>query len=92
MDRIHFAFLDAQHVKRAVLNEFATVASRQRRGDMIVFDDVTPQAYPGVVAAVNEIEAEGAYRVERLTISSQRAYAWGTRIGSKQREDSDGSN
>lgn len=80
LDRINFAFLDAQHVKRAVLYEFKIVSDRQRQGDMIVLDDVTPAAYPGVVAAVDEIEARSDYDFNRLALSDERAYAWGVKI------------
>jgi predicted O-methyltransferase YrrM len=81
LERINFAFLDAQHVKRAVLHEFNIVSARQRPGDMTVFDDVTPSAYPGVVAAVQEVERQCEYKVKRLTISESRSYAWAIRAG-----------
>lgn len=79
LDRIHFAFLDAQHTQKAVLNEYSVVAPRQKPGDLIFFDDVTPAMFPGVVAAVASIEASAAYALRRLTISDQRAYAWGAK-------------
>ena len=79
-DRINFAFLDAQHIKSSVLNEFDFVKARQQSGDMVFFDDVTPKTFPGVVAALRDIECEGTYRIEHLTISEQRAYAWGSKI------------
>lgn len=79
VDRINFAFIDAQHTKTNVMLEFGAVSKLQNKGDMIVFDDVTPGTFDGVVEAVNEIEAGGDYTVRRLTASKQRAYAWGTR-------------
>jgi hypothetical protein len=75
LDRINFAFLDAQHVKRAVMHEYSVVAGRQLAGDMIVFDDVSP-SYPGVLASVRNIEQDGRYVVSRLGISDVRGYAW----------------
>lgn len=42
---------------------------------MIVFDDVTPRLFDGVVAAVDSIAAGGRYAVERLQLSDQRGYA-----------------
>jgi predicted O-methyltransferase YrrM len=76
LERIHFAFLDAQHIKRSVLQEFDCVSTLQEKGDMVLFDDVTPQVFPGVVAAVNQIESAKEYQVRRLSISEQRGYAW----------------
>jgi predicted O-methyltransferase YrrM len=79
VSRINFAFLDAQHLNAAVLHEQAAVAALQQRGDMVVFDDVSPDVFPGVVAAVAKIETDQSYDITRLSISRQRAYAWGKR-------------
>lgn len=79
LNRIHFAFLDAEHSQEAVEREFAFVAARQRPGDRVVLDDVTPGAFPGVVAAVDAIEAAGAYIVERVASADERGYALATR-------------
>ena len=79
LERIHFAFLDAQHIRSSVLAEFGAVRARQEPGDMVFFDDVTPAVFPGVVDAVAQIEAGGDYRLRRLAISAQRAYAWAIR-------------
>lgn len=79
IDRVNFAFLDAQHLRSSVLHEFGTVAARQSAGDVVFFDDVTAASYPGVVEAVAEIEGQGEYEVERLTLTAERAYAWATR-------------
>jgi len=75
LSRIHFAFLDAQHTKEDVLFEYVYVRDRQVTGDMIVFDDVTPGLFDGVIAAVNQIESDGLYTIERLTVSNERGYA-----------------
>jgi predicted O-methyltransferase YrrM len=79
IDRVNFAFLDAQHIKSSVLNEHAQVAARQQPGDMIFFDDVTPAQYPGVVAAVQKVQDDGAYVLRRI-ISNQRGFAWGHKV------------
>ena len=76
LERVHFAFLDAQHIRSSVLQEFGWVSAIQRSGDMILLDDVTPGLFPGVVAAVNQIESNEEYDVIRLSISEQRGYAW----------------
>lgn len=78
--RIHFAFLDAQHTAQDVMAEYYYVRDRQQSGDIIVFDDVTPGIFDGVVEAVNSIESDGLYLFERLLISGQRGYAVGTRV------------
>lgn len=79
LGRIHFAFLDAEHTQPAVQREFDFVAARQRPGDRVVLDDVTPGAFPGVVAAVDAIEAEGFHAVERVMSGQERGYALVTR-------------
>jgi predicted O-methyltransferase YrrM len=76
LQRIQFAFLDAQHIERSVLQEYDCIKAVQQTGDMIIFDDVTPKTFPGVVAAVDQIDAKGEYSVTRLPISDQRGYAW----------------
>ncbi len=80
LSRVNFAFLDATHEEKDVLEEYNYVASRQQTGDMIVFDDVTPQEFPGVVSAINAVEAKGHYRVDHITASQHRAYAIATRL------------
>lgn len=82
VDRVNFAFLDAQHTRTAVLNEYSQIASRQKRGDMLFFDDVTPQQFPGVTAAVQQVEDDGLYSLRRLAISNQqeRGFAWGSKL------------
>lgn len=73
--RIHFAFLDAEHTKNAVLDEFDFVKARQEVGDIVVFDDVTPRKFPEIVDAVSAIEMEGQYAVQRIQVSQERGYA-----------------
>jgi hypothetical protein len=80
LERVHFAFLDAQHIERSVMQEFRTVAERQEAGDMLVFDDVTRSHFPGVVRAVEAIESRSDYAVRRLKVSDQRGYAWAKRL------------
>lgn len=79
MDRVNFAFLDARHITLSVMGEFNFVEDRQQHGDMIVFDDVTPGLFPGVVKAVEKIEASGNYDFRRLSINERRGYAWANR-------------
>lgn len=79
LSRINFAFLDATHSEAEVRREFDFVSARQMKGDIVVMDDVTPNLFPGVVAAVEAIESGGSYTVERIVASQQRGYAIATR-------------
>src|SRR3546814_14767217 len=72
LSRINFAFLDATHTEPEVRHEFEFVSARQASGDVVVLDDVTPSLFPGVVAAVDALEAGGHYAPERLAASEQR--------------------
>jgi len=75
IDRIHFAFLDAEHKFNNVIEEFKYVEKKQLSGDRIFFDDVTPELFPGVVDAVKFIEKEFDYKVQYYISSKQRGYA-----------------
>jgi len=80
LNRINFAFLDAQHTKSAVLQEFKFIHKRQIKGDMIFFDDVTPNLFDGVCNAVKEIEIEYPYKIKYLPFDRNRGYAIATKI------------
>ena len=75
VDRINFAFLDAQHTKNNVLNEFFFVSKHQLKGDIVVFDDVTQGLFDGVCEAVKYIEKNLSYDIEYLNFSKDRRYA-----------------
>jgi predicted O-methyltransferase YrrM len=81
LPHVHFAFLDAEHTYDALRRELAFVAARQRPGDVIVCDDYTPAQFPGVVRAVQELTATGAYELESFTSSDERGYAHLRRVG-----------
>ena len=74
MPRTHFAFLDGAHTYQNVLDEFDYLVGRQQEGDVVFFDDYTPQAFPGIVQAVDEICAAHGYSKDVITISEQRGY------------------
>ena len=78
INRINFAFLDAQHSKKSVIEEFQFIYARQITGDMIFFDDVTPDMFPGVCEAVNEIELNYPYKIKKLNFDKSRGYAIAT--------------
>lgn len=72
--RVHFAFLDSVHTYEHVMAEFACIRDRQKSGDVLVFDDYSPESYPGVVAAADEICRTRRYRARVLAASPQRRY------------------
>tara|TARA_B100000989_G_scaffold298502_1_gene288143 strand:- start:4809 stop:5696 length:888 start_codon:yes stop_codon:yes gene_type:complete len=80
LNRIHFAFLDAQHTKKSVLEEFKFIYKRQISGDIIFFDDVTPNMFPGVCEAVDYIKINYPYKIKSLNFDRSRGYAIATRI------------
>ncbi len=61
--RINFAFLDGAHTYEDVLFEFNTISNRQKKGDIIIFDDYNEKKFPGVVNAINNIAKEGKYNI-----------------------------
>jgi cephalosporin hydroxylase len=80
LNRVHFAYLDARHTREAVMEEAAFVRHRQGAGDIVCFDDVTPELFPGVVEAVDELEAGASYAMRRITTNEQRGYAIGSKL------------
>ena len=74
-DRINFAFLDAAHTYKDVINEFNFVSNLQKKGDVIFFDDYSPEVFNPVVKAINEIEKLNKYRFEKIYSTEQRGYA-----------------
>jgi len=79
LTRVNMAFLDGAHVYPAVMAEFETIRHLQQSGDLIFFDDYTPDQFPGVVQAVEEICSSFGYRKEIVRISGERGYAIGTK-------------
>lgn len=76
---VDFAFLDAQHVFQEVMREYRWVRERQRPGAQILFDDVTPGKFDGVIRAVRLVHKSNVYKVEKFEISPQRGFAIASR-------------
>lgn len=72
--RIHFAFLDSAHDYYYLIEESKYVNDKQKKGDIIFFDDYTPKIFPGVVRAVDEICEKYKYSKETITVNNARAY------------------
>lgn len=81
LEHIHFAFLDAQHSFETVMDEYSFVEERQDVGDLIVFDDVTPGVFDGVVEALDAIGRKGLYEIRQLGRANERGYAVARRLG-----------
>jgi len=80
LPRVNFAFLDAAHTKKDVIYEFNYLQKRQVRGDIIIFDDVTKNLFPGVISALNIIKNMGTYNIEFFEIAKYRRIAIATKI------------
>jgi len=80
LSRIHFAFLDGAHEYRDVQYEVSFVRSRQKKGDIIFFDDYQESYFPGIVKAVKELDAEGSYRTNIIVANQQRGYAMAKKL------------
>ena len=79
-ERIHFAFLDGAHTYEDVIFEFQQIRDCQKIGDIIVYDDYTPQQFPGLVRAVNEICENNQYQRTDLQANSGRGYVVATKL------------
>ena len=53
---------------------------RQKKGDIIFFDDFHDTLYPGIVKAVEELEGSGKYSLKIISVNEQRSYAIGEKI------------
>jgi hypothetical protein len=72
--RIHFAFLDGAHSYEDVIFEFSQIRELQQPGDIVVYDDYTPQQFPGLVRAVDEICTKNVYQRIDLQAHAGRGY------------------
>ncbi len=75
IDRINFSFLDGAHDYEDVRFEFNYLKNRNKKGDMIFLDDVTPGSYDSIVKLVNEIKEENLYFITLLDSDPKRGYA-----------------
>lgn len=75
LKRINFAFLDGAHDYKSVKLEFDFIFNRQKRGDIIIFDDVTQDKFNGIVKLVKEIKMNNTYDVQLLNSTINRGYA-----------------
>lgn len=74
LNRINFAFLDGSHTKKDVIAEFNYVSTRQIKGDIIVFDDYTPNHFTEIVDAINFIKTSNKYSFKTIFSGEDRGY------------------
>lgn len=79
IQRVNFAFLDAEHTFDALAQEFRYVSSRQVTGDVIVVDDYSRGVFEGVVRLVDSPEVQQKYDIQIITSNAPRSYAVCTR-------------
>jgi len=72
---INFAFVDAMHDYDSAIGEANYIASHQKSGDMVLFDDVGVQ-FPGVKKAVDEIKTNKGYAVVTSFRTKYRPQPW----------------
>ena len=80
LDRINIAFIDSVHDYDTVIREFRSIKRSQRLDDIIIFDDVVFEKYPGVVDAIDEIRSTAEYDIKLLPLSSNRGFAIARKI------------
>lgn len=73
--RVHFAFLDGGHTFEHVSREFKLVARYQKSRDIVVFDDYSPNQFPGLVSSVDQLCVELGYDLQVVQANDKRGYA-----------------
>jgi len=76
---VNFAFLDGAHTYNDVMFEFSQIKDKQIKGDVIVYDDYSPNLFPGIVSAVDDICKTHNYKKEVLVSEENRAYVVATK-------------
>ena len=74
VSRVNFAFLDGAHTYDDVMYEFLQIKDKQIKGDIIVYDDYSPDLFPGIVKAVDYICESYDYSREDLVSEDNRTY------------------
>ena len=65
--RINFCFIDGSHDYDDVKYEIQYITKRQRKNDVIFFDDYNIKKFPGVVKAINKFLSKKVYsQITRL--------------------------
>ena len=74
-ERINFVFLDGSHDYDDVKFEYNFIKNKQKKGDIIFFDDVTEGHYDGIVKLIEEINLSNQYEIQKIKSTDFRGYA-----------------
>jgi predicted O-methyltransferase YrrM len=77
--RIHFAFLDGAHSRKDILGELEAVVPFQMQGDIIVFDDYSPNLFPDLVQGIDDGCRKYGYSMNVMRTNGDRAYVVATK-------------
>jgi len=78
--RVNFAFLDGAHNLKSIKIEFQYVSSRQIKGDIIIFDDVTKNKFDEIYNFVKLLDKVKDYKILYIKSSIDRSYAIATKL------------
>jgi predicted O-methyltransferase YrrM len=74
LDRVNFAFLDAQHRYENIKSEFNFVFKRQKKDDLILFDDVNVKEFPEIARFIDELRNTNTYSLDIIKSTENRSY------------------
>ncbi len=75
LERVNFAFLDGSHNVKKLKKEFEWVSKRQKKNDIIVFDDYDYKNFKEICNFVDNIETQNNYEVSKIFSDNNRGYA-----------------
>ena len=61
--------MDGSHEYKDVAFEYNYIKQRQKKGDLILFDDVT-EKYKGIIELVDEIKVSSQYNVRIISLQN----------------------
>ena len=79
INRINFAFVDGMHDISNVKREFNFISLRQKKNDIIIFDDVSDN-FPEVIKFIKNIKKLNTYQIQTLASEIDRSYAICTKL------------
>lgn len=72
--RINFAFIDGMHDLENVKKEFSFISYRQKKNDIIIFDDVS-ESFPEIKKFIEYLKGLNCYTIEIISSDKIRSYA-----------------
>ena len=74
MQRINFAFVDGMHDMTNIKREFNFIKLRQKKNDIIIFDDVSKD-FPEIIKFIKDLKKLNEYKIEIISSDFLRSYA-----------------